>query len=172
MPILVTTEALSPSQVRAKQLAHNAIAVMDDPDMLKQIYDEITDLEARLETGLVDVELDAEQNRVALQDMHTEFNFEVLQIVFLPRDKVAWDRAVEMIQSDASVDVCELGVFEEFAARIRQVGRERNVRNLSAILTQMSVIVQEHYERTDATKRLDTDHRSTDRPPERGDLRR
>jgi hypothetical protein len=49
---IVDTTGLTPDQIKAKQLAHNSIAGIDDEAVLAQIYGEIADSESRLEAFL------------------------------------------------------------------------------------------------------------------------
>ena len=48
--VIVDTTGLTADQIRAKQLAHNAIAGEDNPELLKRIYNRIDDVNARLES--------------------------------------------------------------------------------------------------------------------------
>lgn len=58
VPCIVETAPLSPSQIRARQLAHNQIHGESDPKLLAQILEEIDDVIELTATGFTDQELE------------------------------------------------------------------------------------------------------------------
>lgn len=58
VPCIVETAPLTPSQIRARQLAHNQIHGTSDPEILAQLLDEIDDVVELTSTGFTDSELE------------------------------------------------------------------------------------------------------------------
>ena len=58
VPCIVETAPLTPSQIRARQLAHNQIHGTSDPEILAQLLDEIDDVVELTSTGFTDLELE------------------------------------------------------------------------------------------------------------------
>ena len=58
VPCIVETAPLTPSQIRARQLAHNQIHGTSDPEILAQLLDEIDDVVELTSTGFTDTELE------------------------------------------------------------------------------------------------------------------
>lgn len=79
-------EPLTADERLGYQLSHNAIVGEDDPSVLKRLYESITDVEARLFTGLSDNALDL-MHDVDMQSLaEANLDFTTVQIVFLPNE--------------------------------------------------------------------------------------
>lgn len=84
IPIIYTDEAMSRQQQVAVQLSHNAIAGEDDPILLKELFEELTDVREKLYAGLDDKTLGllAKVNLPPLADVRLDFR--TLTFLFLP----------------------------------------------------------------------------------------
>ncbi|WTW95413.1 hypothetical protein OG216_19415 [Streptomycetaceae bacterium NBC_01309] len=84
-------------QLVARQISHNAIAGKDDPATLKQLYDEIEDVDWRAYSGLDDEQLQllAEVQPEGLSEANLDFA--TVSLVFLPPEldaaRAAFDQA-------------------------------------------------------------------------------
>jgi ParB/Sulfiredoxin domain len=107
IPVMVVDEPLSRERQIALQLSHNAIAGEDDPATLKQLYDELDDVDWRTYSGLDDKQLGllAEVNLEGLSEANLDFA--TIQLVFLPAEleaaKAALDEACALVQADERV---------------------------------------------------------------------
>jgi len=93
---------LSRQQLLAIQLSHNAIAGHDDPATLRQLYDELDDVDWRGYSGLDDQQL------ALLADVNTEglseanLDFATIQLVFLPTELDAARAAFDLAKTAAA----------------------------------------------------------------------
>jgi hypothetical protein len=83
---MVIDQKLDKAQLVAIQLSHNAIAGQDDPATLKQLYDEIDDVDWRSYAGLDDKELEL-LDKVDLEGLsEANLDFQTITVVFLPSE--------------------------------------------------------------------------------------
>lgn len=154
IPIIVM-EGLTKDQVLAKQLAHNALQGGDNSQILAEIYREIEDLDAKIESGILPEDLEYSMKDIGTDDIMLNLDYELLQILFLPEEKEDFLGIIDMIQDHGDVLVAELPVFKRFKKAMREVGRKQNVRNISNILYEVTRIIKRHYaqeEQGDATQ--------------------
>lgn len=102
--VMLIDEVLTPSQRKALQLAHNAIAGEDDPAILQALYESIDDIDWREYTGLDDKQLNllADVKIGSLSEANLEF--QSLNITFLPEElervKEVFEAARKLISAD------------------------------------------------------------------------
>jgi len=143
--VLSYDKELSRDDVKSKQLAHNSLVGVDDEQILREIYLEIESLNARIATGLKYLEAPLEVGAVNLDEVVVDMDYELLNIIFLPREKKRFDDAITMVEKKANIMVEKLESFEPFKAAIRQVGFKEDIRNISCILGKMAEIVVDYY---------------------------
>ena len=76
---LVYEKKLSLSEIRAKQLAHNALSGYDDKQVLQQIYLEIDNIDAKLESGLTEFDLKIDAQAPKITDVKLELDYETFE---------------------------------------------------------------------------------------------
>jgi len=105
--VMLIEEHLSPQQLVAIQLSHNAIAGEDDPATLKQLYDQIDDVDWRAYSGLDDQDLAllAEVSPEGLSEANLDFA--TVSLVFLPP---------ELEAARAAFDASRFGADETWLA--------------------------------------------------------
>ena len=96
--VLCIEDELSRSKMLAKQLSHNSLSGQDDPQMLRQIYFEIEDLNARLESGLADME-ESLKTAVKIDEIEFKMDYEIINLFFLPHQKKVFEDAIDSIIS-------------------------------------------------------------------------
>ncbi|MEU2487058.1 ParB N-terminal domain-containing protein [Streptomyces sp. NPDC012617] len=92
---MLIEEALTRQQLVAIQLSHNAIAGEDDPATLKQLYEELDDVDWRAYSGLDDDQLKllAEVSPEGLSEANLDFA--TVSLIFLPAELEAARTAFE-----------------------------------------------------------------------------
>lgn len=135
--VIANEAPLTKDQIRAKQLAHNSINGTDDPGVLAELYREIDDIQARIDTALSEVELDLSGARVNPSQFQLDWDFEILQLVFLSHQSTRFEHIINVISDADRVDVADVSAFAEFAAVARKVGKGFDIRNLTAIVLKM-----------------------------------
>lgn len=146
--VMVLEEDLTHDQIRAKQLAHNALTGYDDPVLLAELYAEINDINAKLESGILDGELDMDLPPIRADDVMFDFDFEMLQILFLPKQKEKFDEVLGLLDKDATPYLADKADFERLRNVLAEMSGRENIRNVSALFARMLDIVEAHYQTT------------------------
>lgn len=145
VPVFSIDEELTRDQIRAKQLAHNALSGYDDHATLAEIYAEIEDINAKLESGIFDKDLDFEMPSVRADDLQLDFDYEILQVLFLPKYKEKFEEVLKRLENDAEVYLADKADFERMKNEMITISKSENIRNVSAIMAKMVDIVGEYY---------------------------
>ncbi len=96
---------LTPSQIRAKQLAHNSIHGTSDPEIVKRIWEQIDDVQARFE-AFIDPAQFSDLKPVSFKPVDVDMVnvAKTVMVVFLPTQKVDFDAVIEAIMPKTQVD--------------------------------------------------------------------
>lgn len=144
--IMTLEEELTRDQIIAKQLAHNALVGYDDPIMLKDLYAEIQDINAKLESGILEGEISIDLPAVSVDELTFDFDYEMLQILFLPKQKERFENVLKLIEADAEVYLADKADFERMKEQVIKISKKENIRNASALMARMVDIVEEYYQ--------------------------
>lgn len=131
--ILFTDKELSREERVAKQLAHNAIEGKDDQAILRELYEEIQNVELRYYSGIDDKELGA-LPEISLESLvMPNMDFAALSILFLPEEveKIdsAFDDAKAMAGSSDAYHIVRLREYEKTLAALQTVKTAYNIKN-------------------------------------------
>lgn len=145
---LVDTSGLTSDQIKAKQLAHNAIQGSDDPQLLARIYQSIEDVEARLETFIDSSEVEMDLPKVKLDGLTLGMEYRTALITFLPYELEMFERALKAVEVHLSADykvtyLAELALLERWKQMLRRVGKEYDIRAIGTIVARIATIVLE-----------------------------
>ncbi|HOI37202.1 MAG TPA: ParB/RepB/Spo0J family partition protein [Bacillota bacterium] len=141
--VLCIDDELSRDQILSKQLQHNSLNGEDDPQMLAELYRSIEDLNERIKVGLPELEA-GKFDPVGMDEVRLDVDYEVVNIVFLPQQKVQFDDAINLLAKSGDVLVEQFGVFESFREAVAKTSEAYNVRNIAGILAKMAEIVLAH----------------------------
>jgi hypothetical protein len=143
--ILLDVTGLTPSQIAAKQLAHNAIAGVDDEQLVREIYAKIGDAASKLE-AFVDSSLDVKIPKVEIDHLKVQFTFKTVALTFLPRLKARVDTALEFVKQTIpcydELYVAAQSDFEPFTDCVRRISKEYEIRIVSDIVAKMAELAQ------------------------------
>lgn len=82
--VLVDVTGLNRSQIIAKQLAHNSISGVDDQEILRRLYEQIDDVESRLEAFIDEASLNInELVPVSVPGFVLDTRYGLMQILFI-----------------------------------------------------------------------------------------
>ncbi|MEU7642556.1 ParB N-terminal domain-containing protein [Streptomyces sp. NPDC039016] len=98
----------------ALQLSHNAIAGQDDPAILKELYDELENVEWRQYTGLDDKALDLLEKVDVSSLGEANLDFASVQLMFLPAELGRAEAAFDAARSTATADQRWLAGLEQY----------------------------------------------------------
>lgn len=138
---IVDETGLTRDQIAAKQLAHNAIAGVDETQLVAQIYQSIADVDSRLEAFIDPKELDMPvPERVSLPNLDMDIEYRTLLITFLPTQSEKFEKAVDKLleQADLNRDVlyvADLELFEKWNALMRRLRKEYDAKAISSAIS-------------------------------------
>jgi hypothetical protein len=144
--ILLDENKLSKNDIIARQLAHNSIQGYDDKEMLKRLFEQIDDVDLRLEAFIdkkdIDIKIDTS---IPLLDVAPDIDFKTIHLLFLPHQLEKWDRVLDMITGDEEeINVVPLEQFEKFKKTVSEVKGVNNIRSVGMALSKMCDIVEEY----------------------------
>jgi len=141
--VLAYEPGLTEDQVKAKQLAHNAIQGQDERQTLADLYHSIEDLSLRIETGITDQEVEAATAAVKPEDITVPLDFELVQFVFLPPQLARFEAVLKLLAPEAKVGALPVETFEAFKQAVHKVSERCDVRNIGAIMAKMCELILE-----------------------------
>ena len=142
---MVIDEELSDAQIKSKQLAHNALSGFDDKQLLKELFDEIDDIDQKIKTGLQTGELIEKFSKVGLEDVSFDFEFKTIRVLFLESQFDKFEKICDLIDEKEKVMVADYESFNSIATAIRRASKHEDVRNVAAIFMKMGEIVNVYY---------------------------
>ena len=97
--LILLYDELPPSRVKSKQLAHNSIMGKSDPELVKRIFEQIGDVQAKFEAYIDPRVFNAIPAPVHFKpvDVNLWNTAKTVLIVFLPTQKLDFDAAVEAL---------------------------------------------------------------------------
>ena len=140
---IMDVTGLSPDEIKAKQLAHNAIQGEDNEQIVAQIFNEIKDAEAKLE-AFIDQSIQPKLDKVKIDDIDLKLDYRSVLVVFLPHEKEKFEKIAELIaKQNQELYLAELSRFEQFKQIVSRISREYEIRSMGTILTKMADIAAE-----------------------------
>lgn len=146
--VIVDVTGMTPSQIKAKQLAHNSIAGIDNAQLVAQIFAGIEDAEMRLEAFIDPKTVAQALEKAPVPPVAIDLDFRSILILFLPYDLRKVNEAFDAIVKEArlgsdEVWLAERETFEAFREALKRAGEEYDVRNIGCVLRRMAQIVTE-----------------------------
>jgi hypothetical protein len=156
VPVLVL-RGLNDQQRVSKQLAHNALVGDDDPVVLEELFNSITDADLKALTGLSDG-----LDRLVFQPIEIpETDYRSVLLVFLPSQLDRVNACLEDLRLQLSselqmVMVEHAAAFRQFLAAAKRIRAELDIRSQRTLVARMAELAQErlqelHDERERAT---------------------
>ncbi len=143
--VLSIDEPLSIDEIISKQLAHNALSGYDNVDILQQLYNSIQDINAKIASGVTDIELaNIKLPSIKADEIRVEFDYETIYILFLPKDAEYMDKIFTSLEPEAKVYLADKADFDKFKEVAQKIAKMENVRNVAAIMLKMLNIVEEY----------------------------
>ncbi|MEH1014659.1 ParB/Srx family N-terminal domain-containing protein [Micromonospora sp. CPCC 206060] len=139
--IIVVDQDLSRSRQVALQLSHNAIEGEDDPATLKQLYEELDDVDWRSYSGLDDKQLDL-LAQVELEGLsEANLDFATVQLVFLPHELDAARASFEEARKVVSADARWLAGYGDYEATLDALATAHGAHNVGNVATALGLIL-------------------------------
>ncbi|WP_435059420.1 ParB/Srx family N-terminal domain-containing protein [Streptomyces sp. bgisy060] len=125
----------------ALQLAHNAITGEDDPATLKALYEELEDVSMRLYSGLDDKTLELLDEVTVPSLAEANLDFATVQIVFLPDEKEAAEKALEAARKTASADARWLARIDQYEQALDTLDTTKGAHNIGNVAAAFAIIL-------------------------------
>lgn len=138
---LEITEPLPRQRQIALQLSHNAITGEDDPATLKALYEELEDVSLRLYSGLDDKTLELLEEVTVPSLAEANLDFATVQIVFLPDEKEAAEKALESARKAASADARWLARIEQYESVLDALDTTKGAHNIGNVAAAFAIIL-------------------------------
>lgn len=136
IPILLDTKPMRRSEIRARQIAHNSLVGSSDEAILRQMIEEIDNVDDLLATGLPDELLptvDADDTTLHLPS--AVFDWRMVTLSFLPSQLDDWGQALDVIDKHSEiVGIAHREQFQEFSDAVYGYARLKNIRSMSTVV--------------------------------------
>ena len=152
--ILLDTNKLRKSEITARQLAHNSISGIDDKQMLKKLFDQIGDVDLRLESFLDPVELSIEPvDTIPLTNLSAGVDFQSISLLFLPSQFTQFDEIMDTLSGkEVGVYAINEEIFDRFKEAVSKTKDLDNIKQVSMAISRMCDIVEEHNAQEEARR--------------------
>jgi hypothetical protein len=147
--VLVIENELSEAEIISKQLAHNSLNGQSNKQTIKELMDKIDSVEERLKSGVVLEKTKEIYDKVKVDEVGFDFNYEILRVVFLETQFSEFNKALELIDKNEKTFIANYADFDKISEEIRNVSKREDIRNIAALLTKMAEIVKEYYAEKD-----------------------
>ncbi|MEU6594269.1 ParB N-terminal domain-containing protein [Streptomyces sp. NPDC046881] len=142
---MLIEEYQSPQQLIARQLSHNAIAGEDDPATLKQLYEQLDDVDWRAYSGLDDDQLKllAEVSPEGLSEANLDFA--TVSLIFLPPELEAAREAFDQTRTGQNESwLAARADYEQTLETLASTHAAHKVGNVATALHAILAIVENH----------------------------
>ena len=155
VPCIVIERELTEAEIASKQLSHNSIEGYDDKELLREIYESIDDMSAKLRTALTDEELKIEEPTVPLLDIDIEFGYEPIYILFTKPQIEKFNEMVDKLDKHATKYLADYKEFRDFRDTVQRVSEHEGIRNVAGIMSFMVDVVEKHFDSVPAEEPVD-----------------
>lgn len=100
--IMYTDEPMTNAEMVSRQLSHNAIEGKDDPLLLRELYDEINDVDWKEYTGLSEDQIRELEKMVNLTINPVGVNYSAISMLFVDSEAEHLDEVFKSIQQELS----------------------------------------------------------------------
>ncbi len=150
---ILDMSGLSRDEIMSKQLAHNSINGADDPQILKQIYDQIQNAEAKIR-AFIDpkaLEIPVPESIPITDILAVGAEFRTIMFTFLPHQYDNFEKVTQSISKEVDViGVSDIAHFDKFKDVLKKVKEFENIISVGMIISKMCDIVNDHYTRLES----------------------
>lgn len=145
--IMVTDDPLPKNRRLALQLAHNSIVGKDDPAILKQLYEDIDDIDWKVYAGLDDKTLELLESVKPASLSEAGLEFQVVQSVFLPDELARAQEIIDTVKKQVNGDQVFLNRhadYDRWLDAIDEAGAAHNVKNTATAISIILDVFERH----------------------------
>lgn len=138
VPTLVDLSNLSRSQIAAKQIAHNALAGVDDENTLKEIAKLITDVDDMLESALDNDFFKEQETKIEkLSTIAVDIEWKTVEFLFLNHQIGDLNKLVDNVTPADTAGVASIEQFKPFVDALEKVKKFNNVKAVGTAINMM-----------------------------------
>jgi hypothetical protein len=160
--VMVTHDKLTKQQRIAIQLSHNAITGQDDPAILKELYEQIIDVDMKIYSGLDDDTLGLLEKVQPMSLSEANLAFQTLSIAFLPNEleeaKEVLDEAIKLAKADETW-LARYSEYDDWLDSVEIAGSAAGIRNNATAIKIMLDVFKNNI--TDLAELYKDDNRKT-----------
>lgn len=144
--VMVHTD-ITIDELRSKQLSHNSLVGLDDKATLKQIYDSISDITAKMATGLSE---EIQKIKVESVDF-TAQPFKTLTVAFLPSDIVKFGEALDFfakssLMPNVTTHIAAMDTHESFLNLLMKLKAKEDIKSNAIALQRLVELASTAYD--------------------------
>lgn len=141
-PVLIDTDPMPRSLIRAKQIAHNELSGSPDEEILRKMIEQIDDVEDMLVSGLGEEYLTPlAQSTTTLDLPKADFDWRMTTLMFLPEQMERFNDLLALIDKHSDmIGVARVDQFDEFSRALVEYGHVRNIKNMAAVVDSLTSI--------------------------------
>ena len=145
--MVMVTETKNHDELVAKQLSHNAITGQDNDQILKKMFEEISDLEVKYYSGLQDIMDSVDTVGINFRaGMIREFTVAFMDEDIEEFDRIADDIKKSTIGRSAAVRLAPSKAEDEFMKLIREIKKCEDIKQNGAALGMMVDLAREAFD--------------------------
>lgn len=144
--VVLLYEGLTDGEIRAKQLAHNSISGTSDPEIVKEIFSQIDDIQAQMESFIDPAAFDNMPEAVKFEmiDIDPLADAKTVTVVFLPTQLRDFGTALELLTSDPDeVYLASREAFDGFKEAVLRTKEELEIVSYPTALAAMARLALE-----------------------------
>jgi hypothetical protein len=138
---MVTDDELSREQQVAIQLSHNSLSGEDNLGVLKDLYEEIENLDLRAYAGLDDKTLGLLEEVKVPPMSEANLSYQTIPLIFLPSEVEAAKSVFEEARKLVSADEVWLARFEDYDAFLDGLAAASSAYAISNVATALTVVL-------------------------------
>jgi len=145
--VIVDVTGLNRDNIKAKQLAHNSLQGQDNEDVVRQIFESILDVSAKIE-AFIEPNLDdlPDAPKLSSSELEIQLDAKVVTLLFLPTQAQVLSDALERISLLGEVDDIYLATRDEYEKLVEAmavVSQNYNITSTPTLFAKMSEMVLE-----------------------------
>lgn len=140
-PVMRVTGELTKAERLRLQLSHNAIEGQDDPAILKRLFDEMGDVTLKSLSGLDDKQLDLLEKVDVGGLSEADFEYQTLQVIFLPEDMSRIQEVVEEAKAMVTADSVWLAHWNDYNRVLEALDFTSKSYQVKAVADSLAIIL-------------------------------
>lgn len=134
---LVITQKISNSQKRAKQISHNELVGQDDMAILRELWEEITDLSDKMYTGFDSIKI-GELEKINFSALSTpNIRTETITLWFLPEEVKEIEALIETAQkmvASKEIFIAPLRIYDDVFDMLIEIKKKHDIKNTAVAM--------------------------------------